>query len=53
MKQPVFSGLEYANKKKTTRRECFLQEMVSNIPRTLLAKPIKRFSGKAIRPSTG
>lgn len=29
MKQPGFSDLEYTNKKKTTRRERFLQEMDS------------------------
>jgi len=42
MKQPSFSDLEYANKKKTTRRERFLQEMDSIIPWNLLVKPIKR-----------
>jgi len=42
MKQPSFSDLEYANKKKTTRRERFLQEMDSIIPWGLLVKPIKR-----------
>jgi transposase, IS5 family len=42
MKQPSFSDLEYANKKKTTRRERFLQEMDSIIPWKLLVKPIKR-----------
>lgn len=43
MKQPSFSDLEYANKKKTTRRERFLQEMDSIIPWKLLVKPINRF----------
>ena len=43
MKQPSFSDLEYANKKKTTRRERFLQEMDSIIPWKLLVRPIKRF----------
>jgi len=43
MKQPSFSDLEYANKKKTTRRERFLQEMDAIIPWKLLVKPIKRF----------
>ena len=42
MKQPCFSGREYANKKKTTRRERFLQEMESIVPWRLLVKPIKR-----------
>jgi IS5 family transposase len=42
MKQPSFSDLEYDNKKKTTRRERFLQEMDSIIPWGLLVKPIKR-----------
>src|SRR5210317_1576844 len=42
MKQPSFSDLEYANKKKTTRRERFLQEMDSIIPWSVLVKPIKR-----------
>jgi IS5 family transposase len=42
MKQPSFSDLEYANKKKTTRRERFLQEMDSIIPWKLLTRPIKR-----------
>lgn len=46
MKQPSFSDLEYANKKKTTRRERFLQEMDSIIPWGLLVKPIKRFYPK-------
>lgn len=43
MKQPSFSDLEYDNKKKTTRRERFLQEMDSIIPWKLLVKPIKRY----------
>lgn len=41
-KQPSFSDLEYANKKKTTRRERFLQEMDKIIPWSVLVKPIKR-----------
>lgn len=41
-KQPSFSDLEYANKKKTTRRERFLQEMDEIIPWGVLVKPIKR-----------
>lgn len=41
-KQPSFSDLEYANKKRTTRRERFLQEMDSIIPWSVLVKPIKR-----------
>lgn len=43
MKQPSFSDLEYATKKKTTRRERFLQEMDAIVPWALLVKPIKRF----------
>lgn len=42
MKQPSFSDLEYANKKKTTRRERFLQDMDAIIPWSLMVKPIKR-----------
>jgi IS5 family transposase len=42
MKQPSFSDLEYANKKKTTRRERFLQDMEAIVPWSLLVKPIKR-----------
>ena len=41
-KQPSFSDLEYTHKKKTTRRERFLQEMDSIIPWSVLVKPIKR-----------
>ena len=41
-KQPTFSDLEYAHKKKTTRRERFLQEMDSIIPWSVLVKPVKR-----------
>lgn len=42
MKQPSLSDLEYANKKKTTRNEHFLQEMYTITPWKLLVKPIKR-----------
>jgi len=42
MKQPSFSDLEYVKKKKTTRRERFLQEIDSIIPWGLLVRPIKR-----------
>lgn len=42
MKQSSFSDLEYDNKRKTTRRERFLQEMDTIIPWKLLVKPIKR-----------
>jgi len=42
MRQSSFSELEYANKKKTTRRERFLQEMDSIVPWSILVKPIKR-----------
>jgi transposase, IS5 family len=45
MKQNSFSDLEYANKKKTTRRERFLVEMNSVIPWSVLVKPIKRAAG--------
>ena len=41
-KQPSYSGQEYANKKKTTRRERFLQEMDEIIPWGVLVEPIKR-----------
>lgn len=52
MKQSSFSELEYTNKKKTTRRERFLQEMESIIPWVILVKPIKRVypSGHTGRP---
>jgi IS5 family transposase len=46
MKQPGFSDLECANKKKTTRQERFLQEMDSIVPWSVLVKPIKRFYPK-------
>ena len=42
MNQSSFADLEYALKKKTTRRERFLQEMESVIPWKLLLKPIKK-----------
>jgi IS5 family transposase len=46
MKQSSFSDPEYANKKKTTRRERFLLEMDSIIPWSVLVKPIKRIYPK-------
>ena len=49
-KQPSFSDLEYANKKKTTRRERFLQEMDSIIPWGILVKPIKVNGDNASHP---
>lgn len=42
MTQSSFADLEYAHKKKTTRRERFLQEMDTVIPWQLLLKPIKK-----------
>ena len=43
MSQSSFADLEYAHKKKTTRREKFLQEMDVVIPWQLLVKAIKRY----------
>lgn len=43
MNQSSFADLEYAHKKKTTRREKFLQEMDAVIPWQLLVKTIKRY----------
>ncbi|MBW9267904.1 MAG: IS5 family transposase [Candidatus Thiodiazotropha sp. (ex. Lucinisca nassula)] len=42
MNQSSFADLEYSHKKKTTRREKFLQEMEAVIPWQLLVKTIKR-----------
>ena len=46
MNQSSFADLEYSNKKKTTRREKFLQEMDVVIPWPLLVKTIKRIYPK-------
>ncbi len=42
MNQSSFADLEYTHKKKTTRREKFLQEMEMVIPWKLLLRPIKK-----------
>lgn len=42
MEQRGFSDLEYANKKRTTRKERFLSEMDNLLPWGLLLKPIRR-----------
>ena len=42
MKQPSFADLEYANKKKTTRKERFLSEMDAVIPWRELLKLIEK-----------
>jgi len=47
MKQNSFADLEYANKKKVTRKERFLQEMDQVIPWTMLLKPIRKHYPKA------
>ena len=39
-KQPSFSDLDYDNKKKTTRKDLFLQKMNEVIPWEVLLKPI-------------
>ena len=41
-KQPSFSDLDYDNKKKTTRKDLFLQKMNEVIPWEVLLKPIRR-----------
>ncbi|WOV91578.1 MAG: IS5 family transposase [Candidatus Zeuxoniibacter abyssi] len=40
-KQPSFSDLDYDNKKKTTRKDLFLQKMNEVIPWEVLLKPIR------------
>jgi len=53
MKQCSFSELEYASKKKTTRKERFLGEMDKILPWKLLLRPVKRRypkAGKGRRP---
>jgi hypothetical protein len=47
MSQPTFAALAYANKKKKTRREVFLEEMEQVVPWTQLLKVIKRYYPKA------
>src|SRR5213595_1256298 len=47
MSQPTFAALAYANKKKKTRREIFLEEMEQVVPWTRLLKVIKRYYPKA------
>ena len=47
MSQPTFAALAYANKKKKTRREIFLEEMEQVVPWTQLLKVIKRYYPKA------
>ena len=47
MKQSSFSELEYANKKKQTRKERFLSQMDQVIPWKVLLKPIKKHYPKA------
>ena len=47
-KQPSFSDLDYDNKKKTTRKDLFLQKMNKVIPWEVLLKPIRRNIRKAL-----
>lgn len=47
MKQPTFAALAYANKKKKTRRETFLEEMDQVVPWPELLKVLKRYYPKA------
>ena len=47
MSQPTFAALAYANKKKKTRREKFLEEMEQVVPWAKLLKVIKRYYPKA------
>ena len=47
MSQPTFAALAYANKKKKTRRELFLEEMEQVVPWTEMRKVIKRQYPKA------
>src|SRR5882762_8043008 len=47
MSQPTFAALAYANKKKKTRREIFLEEMEQVVPWAQLLKVIKRYYPKA------
>lgn len=47
MSQATFASLAYANKKKKTRREVFLEEMEQVVPWAQLLKVIKRYYPKA------
>lgn len=47
MRQSSFSDVEYASKKKVTRKERFLTEMDQVIPWKILLKPIRRHYPKA------
>ena len=47
MSQPTFAALAYANKKKKTRREKFLEEMEQVVPWAQLLKVVKRRYPKA------
>ena len=48
-KQPSFSDLDYDNKKKTTRKDLFLQKMNEVIPWEVLLKPIRREYPQGVR----
>src|SRR6188474_4000984 len=47
MSQPTFAALAFANKKKKTRREEFLEEMDQVVPWTQLLKVIRKYYPKA------
>ena len=47
MSQPTFAALAFANKKKKTRREQFLEEMEQVVPWTTLLKVVRRRYPKA------